>query len=97
MDKSQGLVNGYLTQVRQLAAQHQCGESLDALAPKMKVVLVEARDHIAIWKNGTPEENWAFLIGQIGFNADLSGEEKFKTAMNQARGIAKELDAPKRK
>lgn len=96
MDNSQGLVNGYLTKIKQLAAKHQMGESLDSLTPKMEESIREARDHFSVWINGTPEENWAYYVGQIGFIADLTSDEKYKSAMLHAVGIAKKLSPPTR-
>lgn len=94
MDNSQGLVNGYLTKIKQLAAKHQMGESLESLKPKMEESIREAHEHFAIWVNGTPEDNWAHYVGQIGFIADLSSDEKYKSAMLQALGLAKKSSPP---
>lgn len=96
MDNSQGLVNGYLTKIRQLSAKHQRGESLEALASEMGEVIREAHQHFAGWVNGTPEENWAHFVGQMGFIAEISGDEKYKKAMLQAREIATKMTPPKR-
>ncbi|GEM_PF-3674940 len=96
MDNSQGLVNGYLTKIKQLAAKHQMGEPLESLKPKMEESIREAREHFSIWVNGTPEDNWAHYVGQIGFTADLSSDEKYKSAMLQALGLAKQLLPPTR-
>jgi len=96
MDNSQGLVNGYLTKIRQLATKHQMGESLDSLTPKMEESIREAHEHFSVWINGTPEENWAHYVGQIGFIADLTSDEKYKSAMLHAAGIAKKLPPPTR-
>jgi len=96
MDNSQGLVNGYLTKIQQLSAKHQMGESLESLKPKMDEVINEAHHHFSLWVNGTPEENWAHFVGQLGFIAELTNDPKYKAAMLQAQRMAKELSPPKR-
>ncbi|VVT52694.1 hypothetical protein UYSO10_4225 [Kosakonia radicincitans] len=96
MDNSQGLVNGYLTKIRQLSAKHQMGESLESLSPKMDEVIKEAHQHFSLWVNGTPEENWAYFVGQMGFIAELTSDDKYKSSMLHAQSLAKTMSPPTR-
>ncbi|MDM2840654.1 hypothetical protein OGY69_17520 [Citrobacter sp. Cpo086] len=97
MDESQGLVNGYVTKVRQAACRVQRGSSLDEVKSELETVIAEAHEHIAIWVNGTPENNWKHFIGQIRFASNFGGDERVSEALLLAVGLAQDLPIPCKK
>lgn len=97
MDKSQGLVNGYVTKVRQVACRVQQGSTIETIKPELEAVITEAHEHISIWVNGTPEDNWNHLIGQIKYAANFGGDESFQKALLLAAEIAQSLPTPSKK
>lgn len=97
MDKSQGLVKGYVDKVRRTAVKAQLGESHESISSKMKAVIDEAHQHISIWVNGAPEENWQYFIGQVKFASHFGGDERVVKGLLLAVELAKELPVPTRK
>lgn len=96
MDESQGLVNGYLTEVGHLAAKRQMGTSIDDLMPKIKDTVTRAKDHMSIWVTGTPENNWAHFIGQLKFRGTLAQDERYTEVMHLAASLAEKETPPER-
>ncbi|MFP1742504.1 hypothetical protein [Lonsdalea quercina] len=84
MDNSQGLVDQYAKRIKQLAAKHQMGNDLTEIKSEVDNVLAEAKQHISIWVNGTPEENWSSLGGKLRFEGELSSSTKWKEVMMYA-------------
>lgn len=79
-----GIVQGYLDRFMQLGAKSQLGEDVQT---QLASLVVEARDHIAIWKSGDPEENKAKLIARLRLSADLAEQSSHtfaKTLMRAA-------------
>lgn len=97
MDKSQGLVNGYATRIKQLAARHQMGNDISEIKAEVDEVLAEAKEHISIWVDGTPEENWAALGGKLGFEGAVVGDLKWKEVVLYAAEEVKKDTPPQRK
>lgn len=97
MDKSQGLVNGYLTKVRQTVCRIQLGSSAENVNAELEKVISEAHEHISIWVNGTPEENWRHFIGQVKFQTATGGDERVINALLYAVDIANSLPIPTKK
>ncbi|MEB7893369.1 hypothetical protein NGK65_06425 [Serratia ureilytica] len=95
MDKSSGLVRHYVEKIGQIGARRQMGESMEILEPKIDAVLQEAHEHFAIWVDGTPEDNWAYLISQVNFNGRIS-DERYREVMTYASDAARKKTPPKR-
>ncbi|OVZ87166.1 hypothetical protein CBW54_10415 [Yersinia kristensenii] len=89
MDKSQGLVKSYVSDVKKIAAKRQSGKSFESLQPEVDDLIKKASGHVAVWVNGVPEENWATFIGQLGFIADTCNDEKYAQILMYAMEIAK--------
>ncbi|EJH1054949.1 hypothetical protein NCL57_004923 [Salmonella enterica] len=97
MDESQGLVNGYVTKVRQAACRVKRGSSLDEVKSELETVIAEAHEHISIWVNGTPENNWKQFIAQIKFATNFGGDERLSEALLLAVELAQDLPIPSQK
>ncbi|MFT1010957.1 hypothetical protein [Enterobacter hormaechei] len=97
MDKSQGLVNGYVTKVRQVACRVQLGSSLEEVKPELEAVITEAHEHISIWVNGTPEDNWDHFVGQVKYAANFGGDDRLKDVLLLAADLAMSLPVPTKK
>lgn len=82
-----GIVEGYLTEFKQLGTKAQAGEDV---ADRLLMLLQKARGHLAIWKDGDPEKNKARLVGRLRITADLaahSAPEFARTLMSAARDL----------
>ncbi|WP_168404430.1 hypothetical protein [Erwinia amylovora] len=78
MDNSQGLVSGYATEIKQLAAKYQMGADLESIKSKVDETIQRAKEHIEVWVNGEPEENWSALSGKLRFEGELASDPKWK-------------------
>ncbi|WP_141717107.1 hypothetical protein [Burkholderia cenocepacia] len=64
-----GIVQGYLNRFMQLGTKSQLGEDVQT---QLVSLVGEARDQLAIWINGDPEQNKAKLVGGLRSNAGLT-------------------------
>jgi len=97
MDNSQGLVEGYVTEIKQIAAKHQMGEDLATIKSKVDEVLERAHKHFAGWVNGTPEENWASFGGKLSFLGSSVGDRTWADVLAYAGETVKSKEPPHRK
>lgn len=97
MDNSQGLVDGYVKEVKQLAAKHQMGEDLATIKLKVDDVLARAHEHFAGWVNGTPEENWEAFGGKMRFLGSSVGDRAWADILAYAGESVKSKEPPHRK
>ncbi|MDR6297757.1 hypothetical protein [Pantoea dispersa] len=97
MDNSQGLVEGYVKEVRQLAAKHQMGEDLTTIKLKVDHVIARAHEHFAGWVNGTPEENWEAFGGKMRFLGSSVGDRAWADILAYAGESVKSKEPPHRK
>lgn len=96
MDNSQGLVDGYVKEIKQLAAKRQMGEDFATIKPKVDEVIKKAHEHIALWVNGTPEENWATFGGKLKFLGHSVGDKVWADVLSYAGETVKAHEPPKR-
>lgn len=97
MDNSQGLIDHYVTKVKQLAAKHQTGESIDQIKVKVDEVLAEAHEHFAVWINGEPHENWAAFAGKLNFLGHSVSDRSWADVLAYAGETVKDQEPPQRK
>jgi len=97
MDNSLGLVDGYVKEIKQIAAKHQMGEDLATIKLKVDEVIQRAHEHISIWVNGTPEENWASFGGKLGFLGSSVGDRTWADVLAYASESVKSKKPPHRK
>ncbi|MFV9686592.1 hypothetical protein ACNY67_06835 [Pantoea sp. KXB45] len=97
MDNSQGLVDGYVKEIKQIAAKHQMGEDLATIKIKVDAVLEKAHEHFAGWVNGTPEENWASFAGKLYFLGNSVSDRTWADILVYAGESVKNTEPPHRK
>ncbi|MCX2201129.1 hypothetical protein [Pantoea agglomerans] len=94
MDNSQGLVDGYVKEIKQIAAKHQMGEDLATIKLKVDEVLARAHEHFSGWKNGSPEENWDAFAGKLTFLGSSMGDRTWADILAYAGESAKNQEPP---
>ena len=97
MDNSQGLVDGYVKEIKQIAAKHQMGEDLATIKSKVDMVLDKAHEHFAVWVNGTPEENWASFGSKLRFLGSSVDDKDWADVLAYAGESVKSKEPPHRK
>lgn len=97
MDKSLGLVRHYVDQVRALQVKHELGEDRESVIQKVDAVIAEAKEHISIWVDGTPEENWAYFSGQLKWAANHMPDDGTTSILMYAADAVKAQEPPERK
>ncbi|WP_210484160.1 hypothetical protein [Pantoea ananatis] len=96
MDNSQGLVDGYVKEIKQIAARHQMGEEIASIKVKVDEVLTRAHQHFAKCVNGTPEENWEIFGGKLRFLGSSVGESTWADILTYAGESVKRKAPPHR-
>lgn len=97
MDNSHGLIEGYVKEIKQIAAKHQMGEDLAIIKSKVDEVLNKAHEHFTVWVNGTPEENWASFGGKLRFLANSVDDRTWSDVLAYAGDSVKSKEPPHRK